>query len=100
MDSAEAPDLDQLRAQLRESEETSAKSKQMLEDPEGAELIRNLQEAMAKAILLGRPDIAKKAAASLAELQAAEKDLRLKEELSSAARHEAQTQLTDFQNRD
>ncbi|MEC3976514.1 hypothetical protein [Amycolatopsis sp. H20-H5] len=100
MDPAEEPDLDQLRAQLRESEETSAKSKQMLEDTEGAELIRDLQEAMAKAILLGRPDIARKTAATLAELQTAEKELRLREELSSAARHEAQTRLSDFQNRD
>jgi hypothetical protein len=96
----ERPNLDSLRQLLRESKATSATSQQMLSDPDGAQLIVELQTVLDKAISLGRIEVAQKAADTLANVQARERDLVQAERISDLAQRQSVRVIVDELSRD
>lgn len=88
MTSFERPDLENLKRLLREGKATSAKSQEILNDPQGAKLIADYCQVLDVAIKQGHQDVAAKAAATLADLLAKEAELSHRVEATDTASQE------------
>jgi hypothetical protein len=89
------PDLDRLRALLRESKATSAVGQQMLDDPEGAALIVKAQQVTDEALRLGDIATATKAGDILHNLQSKEQAVRDAQAVSRQAQDEGVRVMAD-----
>lgn len=91
----EQPSLDGLRDRLRESKALSANGQAMLDSPEGRDLIAEHEAFIRRANAQGRPDLARQAAESLANILEKTANLERAQGVSDAAERNAVQVILD-----
>jgi hypothetical protein len=92
-------DVRRLQELLRLSKQTSARGQQLLDDPEGANLVGDYQDVLERALRSGRYEVAEKAAATLANLQHLEDEVVRTARQSQDAEADAVRLLLDLRSR-
>lgn len=92
------PDVRRLQELLRSSKETSARGQQLLDDPQGAELVGNYQDLLEEALRNGQYEVAEEAAVTLANLQHREDEVARTGRVSQDAQDDATRLLLDLRS--